>query len=92
MEQPCGKRMKDMLPLWARHLDCREETRVELCRISAASIDRLLRGFKVTAGKKIRPPKPASADKALVEVRAQKAGGRPEGWEKGAGLTPPRAP
>jgi hypothetical protein len=21
MEQPCGKRMKDMLPIWARHLD-----------------------------------------------------------------------
>ncbi len=74
MEQPCGKRMKDMLPWWARHLDCSEEIRVELCRISAASIDRLLRAFKVTTGKKIRPPKPASAVKALVEVRAQ-------GWD-----------
>lgn len=80
MEQPCGKRMKDMLPLWARHLDCPEETRVELCRISAASIDRLLRGFKVTAGKKIRPPKPASAVKALVEVRAQSWETTEVGW------------
>lgn len=70
MEQPCGKRMKDMLPLWAGHLECPEEIRIQLSRISAASIDRLLRGFKVTAGKKIRPPKPVSAIKALVEVRA----------------------
>lgn len=66
-EQPCGKRMKDMLPLWARHPDCPEQIRFGLCRICAASIDRLLRGFKVTAGKKIRPPKPATAVKALVE-------------------------
>ena len=32
---------------------------------------RLLKGFKVSAGKKVRPPKPASAVKALVKVRAQ---------------------
>ena len=80
MEQPCGKRMKDMLPLWAGHLDCPEEIRLQLCRISAASIDRLLRGFKVTAGKKIRPPKPASAVKALVEVRAQSWETTEVGW------------
>ena len=80
MEQPCGKRMKDMLPLWVRHLDCPEQTRAGLCRISAASIDRLLRGFKVTAGKKIRPPKPATAVKALVEVRAQNWDTTEVGW------------
>jgi hypothetical protein len=80
MEQPCGKRMKDMLPLWAGHLDWPEEIRLQLNRISAASIDRLLRGFKVTAGKKIRPPKPASAVKALVEVRAQSWETTEVGW------------
>ena len=80
MEQPCGKRMKDMLPLWARHLDCPEQIRVELGRISAASIDRLLRGIKVKVGKKIRPPKPASAVKALVEVRAQTWDTTETGW------------
>lgn len=80
MEQPCGKRMKDMLPLWARHLDCAEEIRAQLVGISAASIDRLLRGFKVTAGKKVRPPKPASAVKALVEVRAQSWDTSETGW------------
>lgn len=80
MEQSCGKRMKDMLPLWAGHLDCPEEIRLQLTRISAASIDRLLRGFKVTAGKKIRPPKPASAVKALVDVRAQSWETTEVGW------------
>lgn len=80
MEQPCGKRMKDMLPLWARHLDCSEEIRVQLARVSAASIDRLLGGFKVAAWKKVRPPKPASAVKALVEVRAQSWDTGEVGW------------
>ncbi len=47
MEQPCGKRMKDMLPLWVRHLDCLEAVKVQLKEISAASIDRLLRGLKI---------------------------------------------
>ena len=80
MEQPCGKRMKDMLPLWTRHLDTAEQIRHQLLEISAASIDRLLRGFKVTAGKRIRPPKPAGAVKALVEVRAQSWDTTETGW------------
>ena len=80
MEQPCGKRMKDMLPLWSKHLECPGEIRIQLAQISAASIDRLLRGYKVTAGKKIRPPKPASAVKALVEVRAQNWDTSEVGW------------
>jgi len=80
MDQPCGKRMKDMLPLWVVHLDCPEEIGVQLAGISAASIDRLLRGFKVKVGKKARPPKPASAVKALVEVRAQSWDTSETGW------------
>lgn len=71
MEQPCGKRMKDMLPLWAGHLECGERIRKQLTEVSAATIDRLLKDYKVSAGKKVRPPKPASAVKALVKVRAQ---------------------
>lgn len=80
MEQPCGKRMKDMLPLWTKHMDCSEEIRDQLARISAASIDRLLHDFKVRSGKKIRPPKPASSVKALVEVRAQSWDTTETGW------------
>lgn len=80
MEQPCGKRMKAMLPLWSKHLDCPEGIRSQLGAISAASIDRLLCDFKAKAGKKIRPPKPASAVKALVEVRAQSWDTTETGW------------
>lgn len=80
MEQPCGKRMKDMLPLWSKHLDCSEEIRGQLGEISAASIERLLYAFKAKAGKKIRPPKPASAVKALVEVRAESWDTTETGW------------
>jgi hypothetical protein len=80
MEQPCGKRMKDMLPLWSAHLDCPDEIRNQLGKISASSIDRLLKDHKVKAGKKIRPPKPASAVKALVEVRAKSWDTSQTGW------------
>lgn len=80
MEQPCGKRMKDMLPLWVKHLEGTEAIRIALAGISAASIDRRLQGFKVSAGKKARPPKPASALKALVEVRAQNWDPSETGW------------
>jgi hypothetical protein len=80
MEQPCGKRMKDMLPLRSKHLDCPDEIVAQLEAISAASIDRLLGGFKVTAGKKIRSPKPASAVKALVPVRGESWDTGETGW------------
>lgn len=80
MEQPCGKRMKDMIPLWSKHLDCPEAIRDQLGGISAASIDRLLQDFKTKGGKRIRPPKPASAVKALVEVRAQSWDTTETGW------------
>lgn len=80
MDQPCGKRMKDMLALWVGHLDCPEEIREKLGSISAASIDRQLAGFKVSEGKKPRPPKSASAVKALVEVRAESWNTGEVGW------------
>lgn len=62
------------------HLDCPEAVKVQLKEISAASIDRLLRELKVKAGKKPRPPKPASAVKALVEVRAESWQTNEIGW------------
>jgi len=43
MNQPCGKRITDMLPLWSRPLDCSLETRGQLDHIIAASIDRMLK-------------------------------------------------
>ena len=59
---------------------CAEQIGVQLAQIRAASIDRRLSGFKVTAGKKARAPKPANAVKALVKVRAQSWDTTETGW------------
>ena len=80
MDQPCGKRMKDMLPIWVNYLKTTTSIKAQLEQISAASIDRLLKDFKVTAGKKVRPPKPASGVKTLVEIRAKNWDTCEPGW------------
>jgi hypothetical protein len=80
MDQPCGKRMKDALPLWVKFLKTTKLNKEQLTSISAATIDRLLKDFKVQSGKKIRPPKPASGVKSLVEIRAQKWHDVEPGW------------
>lgn len=80
MDQPCGKRMKDMLPLWIDHLECATDVREQLKRVSAASIDRYLTSFKIATGKKARPPKPASSVKRLVDVRAESWDVSEPGW------------
>ena len=80
MDQPCGKRMKDMLPIWLNYLKTTRETKRQLGVISASTIDRLLKDFKVQAGKKILPPKPASGVKALVEIRAKNWDTVQPGW------------
>jgi len=80
MDQPCGKRMKDMLSLWTPYLDISVVDQERLEKISASSIDRLLKEFKVHAGKKPRPPKPASGVKSLVEVRAESWDTCEPGW------------
>ena len=80
MEQPCGKRMKDMLPIWADYVECGDGDKKELKKVSAASIDRLLRDYKVKVGKKIRTPKPASAVKAKVEMRVKSWDTSEPGW------------
>ncbi len=72
--------MKDTLPLWTPYLETSVDNKGQLETISAASIDRLLRGFKVQAGKKPRPPKPASGVKNLVEIRAESWDTCDPGW------------
>ncbi len=39
--QPCGKRMKDTLPLWTDHLSCPDEVHSKLSLFRAAGIARL---------------------------------------------------
>jgi hypothetical protein len=82
MEQPCGKRMAGMLPLWVRHLGEVEETvREQVLEVSAATIDRLLAGVKMRAGRK-KPlvPRSDAAIKALVAIRAERWDTREVGW------------
>jgi len=80
MDQPCGKRMKDMLPIWLPYLEEEASVKAELGKISAATIDRLLKDFKVRNGKRIRPPKRADGVKALVEIRAESWETSDPGW------------
>ena len=82
MEQPCGKRMKGMLPLWVDHLPKPDpEVRHEVLAVSAATIDRLLAAVKMGgARKKPLVPRSDAAIKALVAIRAERWATREVGW------------
>lgn len=82
MEQPCGKRMRDMLPLWVEHLGgIHQTTRDSLLKMSPATIDRRLAGYKATAcGHRIRPPRSENSIKAKVEIRAESWDVSEPGW------------
>jgi hypothetical protein len=81
MEQPCGKRMADMLPLWVDHLqECDAEALSKLLKISPASIDRLLKSSKAGSGRKRLSPRSSSAVKAQVEIRAESWDTQEAGW------------
>ena len=81
MEQPCGKRMKGMLPLWVGHLEERDlDVRQQVLAVSAATIDRLLVSVKVGGRKKPLVPRSDAAIKALVAIRAERWATREVGW------------
>ena len=81
MEQPCGKRLKDALPLWAGFLEgVDEEVREKLLAISPASIDRLLRTAKTGGNTKRLPPRNNAAVRAQVEIRAENWNTQEAGW------------
>lgn len=80
MEQPCGKRMKDMLPLWLGHGGDRPAFKKRLLAMGAATIDRLLAAAKVNGPKKRLPPRGDAAIKAQVEIRAESWDTREVGW------------
>jgi len=86
MEQPCGKRMAGMLPLWLDHLkevggrEISPETRESLLRISPASIDRLLASSKTGSRRKRLVPRSDAAIKALIEIRAERWDTKEVGW------------
>jgi hypothetical protein len=86
MEQPCGKRMVGMLPLWMAHLEkigrkaITETTRTKLQEISPATIDRLLAPAKTGPRKKRLVPRSDAAIKALIEIRAERWDTKEVGW------------
>ena len=80
MDQPCGKRMKDMLPLWLEHSDYSAELKEQLLVMGAATIDRHLSPFKVDGPKRRLPPRSDAAIKAQVEIRAESWDTREVGW------------
>lgn len=73
MEQPCGKRMAGMLPLWVGYLENLEPgVRDHLLAMNAATIDRLLAKVKLGRRKKPLAPRSDSAIKALMEIQAER--------------------
>jgi len=86
MEQPCGKRMTGMLPLWLAHLkevggkEITSAARAKLHEVSPATIDRLLAPAKTGRRKKRPVPRSDAAIKALIEIRAERWNTREVGW------------
>jgi hypothetical protein len=73
-EQPCGKRLKELLPLWLPHYERRQGAlgralRKSVLAASAATLDRLLSPFRSAHPKRWRMPKPGTLIKAQVPVR-----------------------
>ena len=73
-EQPCGKRLKELLPIWLPHYERREgvlskSLRRRVLAVSAATLDRLLSPYRSARPKRWRAPKPGTLIKAQVPVR-----------------------
>ncbi len=73
-EQPCGKRLKALLPLWlgpyeAEYGPLESAMREKLLKISAAQIDRLLAPKKIGCGKGLCGTKPGTLLKTQIPIR-----------------------
>lgn len=85
-EQPCGKRLSPVMPIWLeayqkRHGSLAEDLLEKLLRISPAQIDRVLAPFRAThPGRRARPPRSNGALKALTPIRAETWDVQEPGW------------
>ena len=73
-EQPCGKRLKELLPLWLPHYEQRQgklgrALRQSVLAASAATLDRLLSPYRSAHPKRWRVPKPGTLIKSQVPIR-----------------------
>lgn len=82
-EQPCGKRLKAVVPLWLpgwerRHGPCQWQVRQQLLSMSAAQMDRRLRVFKVQGS--ARRPAPGCSVRSQVPLRTGPWEVKDAGW------------
>lgn len=73
-EQPCGKRLKEMIGIWLPYYEKRYgkikvASRKKLLKISASQIDRILSGVKVRWGKGRSGTKPGGLLKNQIPIR-----------------------
>ncbi len=73
-EQPCGKRLKELLPLWLPHYEKRhgalgKELRARVLAASPATLDRMLSSSRSAHPKRWRVPRPGTLIKSQVPVR-----------------------
>jgi hypothetical protein len=75
-DQLCGKRLKAALPLWLPHYEneygtLSETVRGDLLKVSAATLDRLLKPLRVQHPKGLSGTKPGSLLKTQIPIRTQ---------------------
>lgn len=75
-DQPCGKRLKAIIPLWLPHYETQygalaESVRTDLLKVSAATLDRLLKDLRVSHPKGLSGTKPGSLLKTQIPIRTQ---------------------
>lgn len=73
-DQPCGKRLKAAIPIWLPHYENQygslaESIRVDLLKVSAATLDRLLKPLRVKHPKGLSGTKPGSLLKTQIPIR-----------------------
>lgn len=72
-EQPCGKRLKGMIPEWLPYYQkpIAEETKKKVERLSASQMDRLLSVFKSKYPKRLCGTKPGTLLKSQIPIKTQ---------------------
>ena len=84
-EMPFGKRLRGMLQIWLppyveKYGDPGKDVQERIVRMSASTMDRLLKGHKVSSGRSRGLPPKNTAVKAAIEVRAERWDTQEPGW------------
>ncbi len=84
-EQPCGKRLRELLPLWLPHYEKHHgplsaAVRRSAGKASAATLDRLLSPYRSAHPRRCRMPKPGTLLKSEVPIRTDNSDITGPGW------------